>query len=79
MYDKLYLNSIRRIAGQVNGIEKMLNEDRCCQDVIIQIMAARNSLASLASKLLATESCNLEYKDNPEKLEKLIKDLVKLN
>jgi len=79
MYDRSYLNSIKRIAGQIKGIEKMLNSNRRCQDIIIQLMAVRNSLASLASKLLAVESCNLEYKDDPEKLEKLIKDLVKLN
>ena len=38
------LARLRRIEGQVRGIHRMLSEDRVCEDVLTQLMAARSSL-----------------------------------
>lgn len=38
------LNRLRRIEGQIRGIHRMLAEDRVCEDVVTQLMAARSSL-----------------------------------
>ena len=38
------LTRLRRIEGQIRGIHKMLEEDRVCEDVVTQLMAARSSL-----------------------------------
>ncbi len=43
---------MRRAKGQVEGIERMINEDRYCADIIIQITAARASLQAVAKDLL---------------------------
>lgn len=50
---------VRRISGQVKGIERMLDERRYCVDVLNQIAAVRSALDSLGLELLTRhlESC----------------------
>ena len=43
---------LHRIEGQVRGIEKMLEDDRYCIDILTQIGAVSTALESLAFKLL---------------------------
>ena len=43
---------LRRARGQVEGIERMLEGDRYCADIINQITAARASLLAVANDLL---------------------------
>jgi DNA-binding FrmR family transcriptional regulator len=56
------LSRLRRIEGQVRGIEKMVDEDRYCIDVLTQVNAARAALESVALQLLGdhTEHCVME-------------------
>lgn len=50
---------INRIAGQFEGIKRMIDEDRYCVDILNQIAAVRSALDSLGVKLLSShlESC----------------------
>src|SRR5262249_2691009 len=52
---------MNRIAGQVAGIQRMLEEDRYCVDVLNQIAAVRSALDALGIELLTRhlESCVL--------------------
>ncbi|CCI51495.1 metal-sensitive transcriptional regulator [Nostocoides jenkinsii] len=43
---------LRRIEGQVRGIEKMVEEDRYCIDVLTQISAIQSGLKAVALSLL---------------------------
>jgi len=43
---------LKRVAGQVGGIQRMLEEDRYCIDVLTQISAARAALAKVSNILL---------------------------
>jgi CsoR family transcriptional regulator, copper-sensing transcriptional repressor len=43
---------LHRIEGQVRGIERMVEEDRYCIDVLTQISAATTALESLAFRIL---------------------------
>jgi DNA-binding FrmR family transcriptional regulator len=43
---------LHRIEGQVRGIEKMVEDDRYCIDVLTQIAAVKTALESLAFKIL---------------------------
>jgi DNA-binding FrmR family transcriptional regulator len=46
------LKRLRRIEGQVRGIERMVEEDRYCTDVITQISAVQAALDKVALGLL---------------------------
>ena len=43
---------LHRIEGQVRGIEKMVDDDRYCIDILTQIAAVNTALESLAYKVL---------------------------
>ena len=46
------LKRLRRIEGQVRGIEKMVEDDRDCIDVLTQIAAVRTALESVGFAVL---------------------------
>ncbi len=46
------IKRLHRIEGQVRGIERMVDEERYCIDVLTQIGAVSTALESLAQKLL---------------------------
>lgn len=54
---------VNRIAGQVAGIQRMVEEDRYCVDVLNQIAAVRSALDALGIELLSKhlESCVLGH------------------
>lgn len=35
---------LKRVEGQIRGIHRMLEEDRVCEDIVTQLMAARSGL-----------------------------------
>jgi DNA-binding FrmR family transcriptional regulator len=43
---------LHRIEGQVRGIERMVEEDRYCIDLLTQLAAVRTALDSLAFRIL---------------------------
>ena len=52
-YDKDALRKrLHRIEGQVRGIERMVDEDRYCIDILTQVGAVRTALESLAFEVL---------------------------
>ena len=52
-YDKEALvKRLHRIEGQVRGLERMVEEDRYCIDVLTQISAVSTALESLALRIL---------------------------
>lgn len=56
------LGRLRRIEGQVRGIEGMVEEERYCIDVLTQISAAQAALDKVALELLNdhTKACVLD-------------------
>ena len=46
------LTRLRRIEGQVRGIQRMLEEGRVCEDVLTQIMAVRSSIDQVGLLLM---------------------------
>ncbi|HUJ65264.1 MAG TPA: metal-sensitive transcriptional regulator [Acidimicrobiales bacterium] len=47
-----YLKRLRRIEGQVRGLQRMIEEDRYCIDILTQVAAATKALHSVAVGLL---------------------------
>jgi DNA-binding FrmR family transcriptional regulator len=44
---------LRRVAGQVQGIERMLDDGRECRDVVMQISAANRALEQAGFRLVS--------------------------
>ena len=47
-----YLQRLRRIEGQVRGLQRMVEEDKYCIDILTQVSAATKALQSVALGLL---------------------------
>ena len=79
---KALKNRLNRITGQLNGIGKMLDENRYCGDILIQVAAVESALQSLAYRLLQEhmESCVVEevMKGNLSVIEETIELVKKL-
>ena len=59
-------NRINRIVGQMTGIGKMVDEDRYCDDILIQLSAIDKAIKSLANVILDTHihTCMVEEIQN---------------
>ena len=47
-----YLRRLKRVEGQVRGLERMIEEDTYCIDVLTQISAVTSALRSISLGLL---------------------------
>src|SRR5216684_3524259 len=45
-------NRLRRIEGQVRGLQKMVEEDRYCADIITQVASVQEALRGVARNLM---------------------------
>ena len=78
-----YITRLKRSEGQLRGIQKMIEEERDCIDIITQLSAVRSSVDRVI-ELLITENL-MECINNPlentveqkEKIEKAIKYIIK--
>lgn len=50
------LARLKRIEGQVRGIERMVDEDRYCVDILVQISAIKNAMHQVALALLESHT-----------------------
>ena len=47
-----YLKRLRRIEGQVRGLQRMVDEDKYCIDILTQVSAVTKALQAVAIGLL---------------------------
>ncbi|WP_100373045.1 metal-sensing transcriptional repressor [Bacillus sp. FJAT-45037] len=72
------INRLKRIEGQVRGIQNMIESDRYCVDVLIQISAVNAALKKVGHTLLEqhTEGCvadAIRSGEGDEAIEELMK------
>jgi DNA-binding FrmR family transcriptional regulator len=75
------LNRLRRIEGQVRGLQKMVEEDRWCADVLTQVAAVTEALRGVSRELLKNHLRHCVAKsvaEGPDQAEATIDELVRL-
>lgn len=75
---KIINNRLNRIEGQVRGIKKMIEEDRYCDDVLIQLSAIDKSVKSLANHILENHMQTCVLKDLENGNYEIIDEVVNL-
>lgn len=45
-------NRLNRISGQIDGVKRMIEDDRYCNDILIQLSAIEKAIKSLSSVVL---------------------------
>ncbi len=83
------IQRLRRVEGQIRGVESMLEEERDCQEILQQLSAIRSAVQS-ASRIFLQEyatACLLELDEDPSakgsqglrsKREKIVQDMIAL-
>jgi DNA-binding FrmR family transcriptional regulator len=70
------------VQGQINGIKKMVDEERYCVDVLTQISSTYEGLRKVAFLMMRNymENCvtNGIRSDDPEEVERMYNDVLKV-
>lgn len=78
---------IRRISGQVAGIERMVEDDRYCVEILLQVAAVRAALDGVGKLILRShvETCVSDAlvsgrpKDRAEKIDEIMEVFSKFS
>ena len=46
------LNRLRRIEGQIRGLQKMVEDDRYCADILVQVASVQEALRGVGRNLM---------------------------
>ncbi len=68
---------LKRIQGQTKGLVRMYEEERDCLEIVQQIVAVRNSLGTVARKMLSGEAVRCSREQRVEDLEKILKEILR--
>ena len=79
---KSVINRLKTVKGHIAGIEKMVEEGKCCDDVLLQIAAVKASIHKVGLLIVEENVMDcLTSEDgetvDKERLENIIKTLVK--
>jgi len=68
---------LRKIAGQIAAIERMIEEDLDCPDVLTQVVSARKALKSFAEVIIHqhTHEC-IEGAADPKEAQRKLRELL---
>ncbi|MDX2263299.1 MAG: metal-sensitive transcriptional regulator [Gemmatimonadales bacterium] len=73
---------LRRIEGQVRGLQKMVDEERYCADVLVQIASVQEALRGVGRMLLQNHlthcATDAIRSGKPEEAERVVAELVEL-
>ncbi|MBP5166290.1 MAG: metal-sensing transcriptional repressor [Oscillospiraceae bacterium] len=70
------MNRLRRIEGQVRGLQKMLETDSYCPDILVQVSAVNSALNAFSRILLSSHLRSCVVDDIREGREETIDELV---
>lgn len=76
------IKRLKRIEGQVKGIQKMVEEERYCVDILTQISAIRSAINKVGSIILENHmkgcvSQSIKEGDSEEMIDELMKTIDK--
>jgi CsoR family transcriptional regulator, copper-sensing transcriptional repressor len=76
------LTRLRRIEGQIRGLQKMVEEDRYCADIMVQVSAVQEALRAVGRALMRNHRrhCAAEAigKGSPDEAEAMYDELLEL-
>lgn len=79
-YNDPVKNRVKRIEGQIRGILKMMEDDKDCKDVIIQLSAVKSALDRTIGVIVSSNlvDCVRNANENGQDAEDLVKEAVNL-
>jgi DNA-binding FrmR family transcriptional regulator len=69
---------INRIIGQLRGIEKMVKNNRSCEEILQQINAIKKAIDGLSKEILVSDICRIVPKEKTEEVKKIVERAISL-
>jgi DNA-binding FrmR family transcriptional regulator len=69
---------INRIVGQLRGIEKMVKNNRSCEEILQQINAIKKAIDGLTKEILVSDICRIVPKEKTEEVKKIVERAISL-
>lgn len=68
------LNRLRRLEGQVRGLQKMIDDDRECHDVLTLLAGVRKALDATGDVILERflDSCQADFREGRGDIQELV-------
>ena len=77
--NKKILIRLKKIQGQLVGVEKMIIEDKYCIDIITQTSAIKSAISSLEDEMLESHLSHCLHKQtNKNKLKEMQEEIIKV-
>lgn len=71
-------NRLSRMIGQLNGISRMLDENRYCGDILTQVAAVENALTSFGCIVLKEHLCTCVVEEVKSGNEQIMEETIEL-
>lgn len=76
---KRTVSRLNRIIGQLQGIQKMIEDDTYCIDIITQTSAVKSAISSLEDEMLQSHLSHcFNVPENKGKLKKMQEEIIKV-
>lgn len=77
--NKKIISRLKRIIGQLHGVQKMIEEDKYCIDIITQTSAIKSAVSAVEDEMLESHlnHCFLAP-ENKNKLGKMREEIIKI-
>lgn len=76
---KQAINRLRRTAGQIKGLERMVSQDKYCVDILHQSLAVKHALSSFEDFILKNHlSTHVIQQAKSGKKSKIIKEILSI-
>jgi|TARA_B110000438_G_C15716967_1_gene607947 CsoR family transcriptional regulator, copper-sensing transcriptional repressor len=74
------ITSLKRIEGQVRGVQSMINEGKYCIDILNQIKAVKNAVITVEGSILKShlKACLKESLNEKESFDGKVEEIMKL-
>ncbi len=69
---------VNRMIGQLKGIERMIEAERDCAEILQQITAVKKAIDGLSKEILMADICRLMPKEETKKVERMVERAIDL-
>lgn len=69
---------VNRIIGQLKGIQRMMDTDRDCHEVLQQVSAVKKAIDGLSKELVVADICKTLPKESTAKIERVVERVLSM-
>ena len=69
---------LKTIEGQIRGVQNMINDDKYCNDILIQLLAINKSIKSVSNEIFKNHLSTCVVRDTKNNDPKIIDEVMEL-